>query len=186
MLPELRLKLELLHCDASVLTPVIPRRNQLILLPHSCTCASRYSALSARPHVVLHGSTTPAAGRIRRGPRRCLAALYVRDDRSGGVLMGRLADHFPLWCRRACRDHVPGIRHVGVLRRSLLTLARIAESAAGMSAVLDRLDRRAWDRCRQLFYVTSGSVPQVAPASVLFIVASGPDGLAVHRQVKNV
>jgi hypothetical protein len=55
-----------------------------------------------------------------------------------------------------------------------------------MSAVLDRLDRRAWDRCRQLFYVTSGSVPQVAPASVLFIVASGPDGLAVHRQVKNV
>jgi len=27
----------------------------------------------------------------------------------------------------------------------------------------------------------------VAPASVLFIVASGPDGLAaVHRQVKNV
>src|SRR3974390_912679 len=32
--------------------------------------------------------------------------------------------------------------------------------------------------------LTGGSVPLVAPASVLFIVASGPDGLAVHRQSK--
>src|SRR6516225_5365558 len=64
---------------------------------------------------------------------------------TGGVLMGRLADHFGVAVPVAImfRDS-----SFGVLRRSLLTLARIAESAAGISAVLDRLDRRADQRQR--------------------------------------